>query len=162
MNSPAESEPIERSRTSVGSEKNKKWISKAVDIRVSPDALYQAISTADGLRGWWCNNIMEDGSEGVLQLSFKGGAHSARIRFDKGKAPSRAEWDVLEHRPLSEWNGTKLVFDIEKEDPKDSKLRFQHVGLNPDCECYGACNNAWSYLMESIKDYLENGKGGPK
>jgi hypothetical protein len=137
-------------------------ISKTVGIGVSPDILYRAVSTADGLRGWWARNLkMENGSEGVLELSFGGGAHIWRIRFAKGKVPALAEWDVLEQRPLSEMNGTKLVFDIKKEGPRSSKLLFQHVGLHPRCNCYKDTNAAWDYLMGSLKDFVEKGKGGP-
>jgi uncharacterized protein YndB with AHSA1/START domain len=143
-------------------EKDEMGIAKVVDIHVTPDAVYQAISTADGLRGWWAKDLtMEDGSEGVLLVRWPSG-HHARVRLAKGKAPSRAEWDVLEHRPMSEWDGTKLVFDIEKMGPSSSRLRFQHVGLTPDCDCHEACNGGWEYLMTSVKDYSEKGKGGPK
>jgi hypothetical protein len=137
-------------------------ISKTVDIGASPDVVYRAVSTADGLHGWWAKNIkMENGSAGALELTFGGGAHIWRISFSKGTVPARAEWDVLEQRPLSEMNGTKLVFGIEKESSGSSKLRFQHVGLNPQCACYKDTDAAWDYLMGSLKDFLEKGKGGP-
>jgi uncharacterized protein YndB with AHSA1/START domain len=137
-------------------------ISKAVDIHVTPDATYRAVSTADGLRGWWCNDIMkENGSERTLTLRFPRSGHVARIHFAQGTAPSRAEWDVLEHNAMREWIGTRLVFEIERTGPNNSRLRFQHVGLNPSCECYGACNDAWGYLMGSVKAFLESGKGTP-
>ncbi len=142
--------------------KDQTGISKAADIHIPPDVVYRAVSTADGLRGWWAKDLtMEDGPDGVLLLRWTSD-HHARVRFAKGKAPSRAEWDVLEHRPFSEWDGTKLVFAIEKMGPRSSKLQFQHVGLTPECDCYDACNGGWEYLMTSVKDYSEKGKGGPK
>jgi hypothetical protein len=145
----------------MNSEKSRVGISKTVEIRASPDVLYQAVSTAEGLRGWWANDLtMEDGPKGILVLRFPSG-HVARIHFAKGKAPSSAEWDVLGHNAMPEWIGTKLVFAIEQKGPSGSRLRFEHAGLNPGCDCYGACNSAWGYLMESIKDLLETGKGKP-
>jgi hypothetical protein len=137
-------------------------ILKTVDIGTSPDDLYRAVSTADGLHGWWAKNLrVAHGSEDVLELSFGEGAHIWRIRFARGMEPTRAEWDVLEQRPLSEMTGTKLIFEIEKAGPRGSKLRFQHAGLNSQCSCYKDTNAAWDYLMGSLKDFLENGKGGP-
>jgi uncharacterized protein YndB with AHSA1/START domain len=136
-------------------------ISKAVDVQAAPDVVYRAVSTADGLRGWWCKNVtLEDCPEGILSLRFPSG-HVARIRFAKGKAGSRAEWDVLDHNAMPEWIGTRLVFAIEQNGARSSKLQFEHAGLNPRCECYGPCDNAWAYLMGSLKALLENGKGTP-
>jgi uncharacterized protein YndB with AHSA1/START domain len=150
------------SAPSSGMKKDGMGISKTVEIRVPPDALYRAVSTVDGLRGWWCSSIAkENGSEGILTLRFAKSGHVASISFAKGKAASRAEWDVLGHNAMPEWIGTKLVFDIEQEGPGGSRLRFQHVGLNPECECYDACNDAWGYLMGSVKAFLESGKGTP-
>jgi uncharacterized protein YndB with AHSA1/START domain len=141
--------------------KGQMGISKAVDIHATPDVVYRAVSTENGLRGWWCKNVtLEDGPGGILTLRFPSG-HVARIRLAKGKASSRVEWDVLGHNAMPEWIGTKLVFAIEQNGQKSSRLQFQHSGLDPGCECYGACNDAWGYLMGSLKALLENGKGTP-
>jgi uncharacterized protein YndB with AHSA1/START domain len=149
------------SASSNGTKKGETWISKAVDIHASPAALYRAVSTADGLRGWWCKELIADNdTDGIFQLRFPSG-HLYHIRLVKANAPSRAEWDVLDHNAWPEWVGTKLVFAIEQNGPESSKLEFQHVGLRQGCECYGVCVNAWGYLMGSLKDFLEKGKGGP-
>jgi uncharacterized protein YndB with AHSA1/START domain len=141
--------------------KGQTGISKAVDIHVTPEVVYRAVSTADGLRGWWCKNVtLEGGPEGILSLGFPGG-HVTRIRLAKGEAASRAEWDVLDHNAMPEWIDTRLVFAIEQNGPMSSRLQFHQAGLNQGCECYGACNDAWGYLMGSLKVFLENGKGTP-
>ena len=141
--------------------KGQTGISKTVETHVPPDVLYRAVSTADGLRGWWSDELTnEGGTGGILTLHYRGGPIT-RVRFAGGEAPLRAEWDVIEHRPLSEWNGTKLVFTIERLGRSISKLRFRHIGLDSGCECYGMCNRGWSYYMESLRDFVESGKGKP-
>ena len=123
--------------------------------------IYRAVSTADGLRGWWSKNVtIEDGSAEILLLRFPS-AHVARIRLANGEAASRVEWDVLDHNAMPEWPGTKLVFVVEQNGPRTSRLQFQHVGLCPGCDCFVAVDNAWGYLMGSLKDFLEKGKGRP-
>jgi hypothetical protein len=119
------------------------------------------VSTADGLCGWWCKDITKENGSEILLLRFPRSGHVARINFARGKTHSRAEWDVLDHNAMREWIGTKMIFDIERTGLDSSRLHFKHVGLNPGCECYGACDNAWGYLMGSMKSFLETGKGTP-
>jgi hypothetical protein len=61
----------------------------------------------------------------------------------------------------SEWKGTKITFEIAKKGDK-TEVRFAHVGLVPDYECYGACSNAWgSYINGSLRSLITTGKGEP-
>jgi hypothetical protein len=56
-------------------------------------------------------------------------------------------WLVTESNMTSihdakEWAGTRLIFDITKEDDKTT-LTFTHEGLVPKAECYKFCMPAW-------------------
>jgi uncharacterized protein YndB with AHSA1/START domain len=135
-------------------------IEKSVEIDAPAKAVFDAVSTADGLRGWWCKDTTgSDAKGGELKLRF-GGGHSTRISLAKATAPTRVGWNVLDHRPMREWDGTYFQFSIEKGDRERTTLRFLHAGLGPECECYAACGDAWDYLMGSIKNLVEKGEGG--
>ena len=61
----------------------------------------------------------------------------------------------------TEWNGTKVIFDITKKGDK-TEVRFTHVGLVPQYECYDACTDAWSgYIKGSLRNLITKGKGQP-
>jgi hypothetical protein len=61
----------------------------------------------------------------------------------------------------SEWNGTKVTFEIAKKGDK-TEVRFTHMGLVPDHECYGACSNAWgSYINGSLRSFVMTSKAPP-
>ena len=61
----------------------------------------------------------------------------------------------------SEWNGTQIIFDIASKGGK-TEVRFSHVGLVPEVECYDGCSNAWgSYINGSLKKLIAKGKGQP-
>lgn len=59
----------------------------------------------------------------------------------------------------SEWTGTKIVFDISEINNK-TQVRFTHIGLVPEFECYGNCSWAWGELMQqSLHSLITTGKG---
>jgi hypothetical protein len=61
----------------------------------------------------------------------------------------------------TEWNGTKVIFDISQKDGK-TEVCFTHQGLSSKQECFDACNDAWgSYIRGSLKNLITKGKGQP-
>ena len=61
----------------------------------------------------------------------------------------------------NEWTGTQVVFEITEYGNK-TELRFTHVGLTPQYECYGACSNAWcGYINNSLNSLITTGAGQP-
>jgi hypothetical protein len=53
----------------------------------------------------------------------------------------------VEHK--DEWTGTKVVFDIVRKGDK-TEIRFTHVGLVPNFDCYDACSKGWTQLLHAI------------
>src|SRR5262249_18524219 len=61
----------------------------------------------------------------------------------------------------SEWTNTKIIFEIAEQGDQ-TQVRFTHVGLVPQGECYDACSNAWSgYVNNSLRKLITTGKGQP-
>lgn len=59
----------------------------------------------------------------------------------------------------NEWAGTKISFEISEINNK-TQVRFTHQGLVPAVECYGACSNGWSQLIQqSLFSLITTGKG---
>ena len=61
----------------------------------------------------------------------------------------------------TEWNDTKLIFEITKMDDK-TKIQFTHFGLVPEFECYTVCSKAWDfYIKSSLLRLITRGQGEP-
>ena len=61
----------------------------------------------------------------------------------------------------TEWNGTKVVFEIAKKGNKTEVL-FTHVGLAHQVECFKACSDAWGfYVTGSLRNLIATGTGEP-
>jgi hypothetical protein len=130
----------------------------------SPKEAFDAINN---VRGWWSGNI--EGSTDKLgdEWTYRyEDAHYSKQRITEFIPGKKVVWLVLDSslnfvKNKSEWNGTKITFDIAKKGDK-TDVRFTHLGLVPDYECFGACSNAWgSYINGSLRRLITKGKASP-
>ncbi|MDR3679194.1 MAG: SRPBCC domain-containing protein [Flavipsychrobacter sp.] len=128
----------------------------------TPEQVFNAINN---VREWWQGEI--EGSTTKLndEFSYK----VADVHFSKQKVTElvpnqRVVWLVTDSSlnfisDKSEWTGTRIIFDIAKQDGK-TKLTFTHEGLVPQIECFDACSNAWNQLVkQSLMSLITTGKG---
>ena len=60
-----------------------------------------------------------------------------------------------------EWLNSIVTWKLSKNE-EGTKVSFLHDGLQPSGVCYDVCSRAWDfYLFDSLKNYLETGKGNP-
>ena len=58
-----------------------------------------------------------------------------------------------------EWTDTKISFEIAEQNNK-TQLRFTHLGLVPEIECFDSCSNSWSQLIQQgLFSLITAGKG---
>lgn len=130
----------------------------------SPKEVYDAINN---VRGWWSENI-EGGTDKLNDeyvYHYKD-IHYCKIKLVEMIPGQKIVWLVLNNyfkftEDKSEWNGTKIIFDISQKDGKTA-ITFTHEGLIPQYECYEICREAWTnYVQESLRDLITIGKGQP-
>ncbi len=62
----------------------------------------------------------------------------------------------------NEWTGTEISFEITRMED-GTEVRFSHLGLVPDFECFDACSSAWGfYVNGSLKRLITTGEGPAK
>src|SRR2546427_4271984 len=127
----------------------------------------EAFDAINNVRGWWSGEI--EGSTDKLgeewTYRYKD-FHYSKQKITELVPGKKVVWSVLDSyldfvEDKTEWNGTKVTFEIAKKGDK-TEVRFTHVGLNPDVECYDDCSNAWgSYINGSLRNLITKGKGQP-
>jgi hypothetical protein len=72
------------------------------------------------------------------------------------------QWTVNECSFLPDWVGTRPTFTITPVDRDASELQFRHHGLTPELDCIEQCTRGWDHFLESLREYVEVGRGMPR
>ena len=131
-----------------------------VQLSTTPEAVFKALTTSEGIAGWCAksNRLWKDNADEFLSVDF--GQVKKLMRVEKTTPLSGLTWNVLECT-LHEWPGTRITFNITPTSDGGSLLKLEHIGLNPQLECFESCSSGWVYFMASLKQYVETGKGTP-
>ena len=136
-------------------------VSFLVDQR--PGEVFAAVNN---VKGWWTENL--EGNSQKLNDEFEvrfGDVHYSKQKLIELVPNKKVVWLVTDSKlsflkDKSEWTGTKISFEMDEQDKK-TQVRFTHLGLVPEIECYDACSNAWSeYINHSLRALItaSNGK----
>ena len=137
-------------------------ISFAVDQ--SPEKVFNAINN---VRGWWSGEIEGETDKLGAEFTYRyQNMHRSKQKITELVPNKKVAWHVLDSslsflKDKSEWTGTDIVFNVLAKDGK-TEVRFTHVGLAPQIECYGTCSNAWSMLVNgNLRKLITTGKTQP-
>jgi hypothetical protein len=127
----------------------------------------EAFAAINNVRGWWSEEI--EGSTDKLGAEFKyhfKDIHRCKMKITELLPGKKVVWRVLDNdfnftKDKTEWKGTDIAFEISKKGDK-AEIRFTHLGLVPEYECYDACSEGWGfYINGSLRDLIATGKGQP-
>ncbi len=133
-------------------------------VRQTPE---QAFAAINDVRGWWSEAI--DGSTDRLGEEFAyryKDLHRCRIKVIDLVPGRRVAWHVVDNyfsftKDKTEWTGTDIVFEISQHGG-ETEIRFTHLGLVPEYECYDVCSDGWgTYINLSLRNLIATGKGQP-
>jgi uncharacterized protein YndB with AHSA1/START domain len=128
-----------------------------VGIKSSPDAVYKALATREGVAGWWTNNTQgESKVGGLLKFSFSAGGSEMKVL--ELQPAKRVLWQVV--GGPEEWIGTKISFELKQESDYAIVL-FKHQGWKEPVEFMHHCSTKWAIFLMSLKSLVETGKGAP-
>jgi hypothetical protein len=141
----------------------------AFTVDQTPEEAFAAINN---VRGWWSGEIEgETGNLGDEWTYRYKDVHYSKQRITELIPGKKVVWNVLDGylnfvNDKTEWTGTRIIFEISRKGDRTTggktEVRFTHLGLVPEVECFNACSNAWSsYINGSLRSLITTGKGRP-
>lgn len=131
-----------------------------IEIAAPPERVYQALTTAEGVRAWWTRDA-DLGSEvgGRGEFRFSGHHRATRVDIEDLKPPARVAWKVTACQH-PEWVGTAIAFDLRPAGD-GTALAFAQRGYAEAGDCFALCTRGWTHYLASLRAYVEIGTGTP-
>ena len=123
----------------------------------STTEVFDAITTIDGLSGWWTEQTSGTTDiGGVIEFRFgPGGFDMQVVELDPDR---HVRWQVVDGPP--EWIGTTVRWDLRQEGDYVIVL-FAHEGWREPVEFMHHCSTKWATFLLSLKQLVETGRGAP-
>ncbi|MFO0598678.1 MAG: SRPBCC domain-containing protein [Myxococcaceae bacterium] len=141
---------------------HQKPFTATITVPQSPAEVFAAVND---VRAWWTGKI--DGPTDALNAEFTyryEDFHRTTQKITALEPGKRIVWTVTDAKlphfeNPDEWNGTQIEFRITRAG-EQTRLDFTHHGLDPSCQCYGDCSDAWTFFVtKSLESLIITGKG---
>lgn len=134
-----------------------------VGIKAPVSQVYAALSTIDGLAGWWTTAITGKSKVGE-EIGF-------RFHTETGDEIGGFDMQVLELVPdqkvrwgvkagPAEWVDTEIEFLLSRQDDY-TIVMFGHRHWREEVEFTAHCSTKWATFLLSLRDLVETGNGRP-
>lgn len=140
--------------------------STIIKLNTTADKVFNALTTEIPL--WWTEMFagLADKQGETFTVRFGENIYKT-MQVQELSDNSKVIWQVKdaliaipELKNQTEWIGTTIVWEIIPQE-KNSELKLTHIGLRPNTECHEICSNGWQNFTDSLKLFLETGKGNP-
>jgi uncharacterized protein YndB with AHSA1/START domain len=134
-----------------------------VGIKAPIAKVYEAVSTVQGVAGWWTKE--------TTGVSKTGGTIDVRFLTPSGKEIGGMAMEVVAlerdkkvhwrfKKGPEEWVGTDATFDLYQ-DGDYTILLFGHRNWREPVEFMAHCSMKWATFMLSLRELVETGRGKP-
>lgn len=136
-----------------------KTILHSVHIHAPPGKVYRALTTREGLSGWWTRGVaVDEREEGIIDFTFHGDFHP-NMRQTTLSANRLVEWKCISGH--DNWLENTFSFELSDRDGETLLMIRQHYARQLPDEVYGTYNFNWGYYLWSLKQLCEKGQGMP-
>ena len=142
-----------------------------IRIESPPDKVYWALTTLQGLSGWWTKwTTFEKGTGevgSIIRFGFAEDKMDTKVEVMKLDKDKKVEWKSLDTEGEWRFKDTSFMFELKEENvemygnKKMTVVKFGNFGFEKADDFYTETNSRWGFFLLSLKDFLEKGKGMP-
>jgi uncharacterized protein YndB with AHSA1/START domain len=131
----------------------------ACKIDADAETVFRAISTTEGVRGWFTATAEIGEAVGELhRLTFPEVPAPWELRVDGVESPARLQLSVIVGPP--QWEGTNMTYEILGQPDGGVILNFSHQGFATR-DGVRDWTIGWATKMLALKEYAVTGKPNP-
>lgn len=140
-------------------------ITHELKLNASPETVYNAVSTATGIQGWWSQNseVGESvGAHSLLKFVKEGMAVDMGFVTRVLEKDKKVIWECIS-MPNPAWIGTKIITEISST-PQGCDVVFSHADFDEKWkgqDAFEQTKGTWNHFVQSLKSYCETGEGQP-
>ena len=129
-----------------------------IEIATTAHKLFDALTTDQGVAGWWTKAKTQAAVGGINEFVFGQGTVTFQVeKLERGRAVG---WSAQNVPP--DWKGTRVLFELSDGAKAGFvTLRFSHTGFKAATPVVAFTYYAWAQFLRSLKLFLETGKGEP-
>ena len=128
-----------------------------VVIKAPAKKIYNAITTQEGLAGWWTTDTTAKPEVGFVNV-FIFGKFRNEMKVTELSRNKKVQWECIQS--IEEWIGTTISFELEEKE-NHTLLRFVHGGWKEETDVFASCSYDWASFLASLKSLCEKGTGTP-
>ncbi|MEU6770008.1 SRPBCC domain-containing protein [Streptomyces sp. NPDC046759] len=133
-------------------------IAMRLAVEAGPDTVYRAVSTTDGIHGWFtATAVAGEGLGSLHELSFPGVPEPWRLRVTGAEPGKRLVLAGLN----GPWAGTEQTYEISSRAEGGVTLNFTHSGFPAVDDAYRDFTYGWATKFVQLKSYAETGEPTP-
>lgn len=131
-----------------------------VNVKATPDTIYKAVSTQEGLASFWTDETKAESKLGTV-ATFGFGGPTQRMKIDELKPGALVKWTALPDFP--NWGDTVVSWELKPAENGATSVTFRHVNWPPSVSAddLGSINYTWGMVVDRLRQYAESGKPVP-
>jgi uncharacterized protein YndB with AHSA1/START domain len=143
-------------------------IAMQIDVAASAEAAYRALTTTDGVAGWWTDRNETSGVTGqVNRFHFPDAPVSWDMRVEQAQPAKLLAWHCVGGPP--QWVGTDVRWTLQPApdgaDGADGAdgivILFDHTGFAEVDAMFRIVTLGWAEMLLRLRDYLQTGVPAP-
>lgn len=129
------------------------------DVAADPAKIVAALTSRDGIAGWWTDDVeLEGGVGATMRLGFPVAPKRFELTIDEA-SPQRVVWRSVGEFP-PHWVDTTVTWTLTRAEGA-TKVHFNHDGWESDEGLLPHAAYTWALLLGTLDRYTKTGTAAP-